>query len=442
MWTIHWSLRQLIKRGQYLGHSILSLVRSSNFLSLCVGFRASNSFFFFDEFVAIPVSGPVLFVLVEFSVVNIDFFKKPLHLAASILVFLFIFWTNTQIKWILALFFIWALFKSRTMASETQFHYFPGVDILIEANCAFLNDSLHIGSLGPNNSSGNLKFSFVINLYFISAGVFDSLVFFALIGIIFWSLRTTLEGWCRFERPCWLVHVESWLWKWFELIGVLLLVLVHLRVEWLWLEGAAELLTLELHGWLEWRGSGCGFEWLSLDVGWRHHHLVLSLHLLLLLLKHILSLLDLDLILLLLKGQLSLLVLDGCWSWNLNFFLLLLFRNCALTIFDAESSLTLLKPTIMHVHSGQCSINNIRKCDIGISTLFFNLDLDNFSKLFEWILKISLVHFKDPIGLYFLSISAHDRVWYYFNLEGRVFQRQSPLLEENLKLLHLSGIAI
>ena len=161
---------------------------------------------FFDELILSPIRWSVLFVLVELFIVYVHFFQKDFHLLAGVLVFLLVFGTDAQIEWILTFLFIWSFFKTRTMTTQPKFHNLPSINTRIKVNSTFFNYPFHIGSFGPDNSPSNLKFSFIINLDFISARIFNTLIFFALIWIeirrsdSWWFKTLSMHTW--HERCC------------------------------------------------------------------------------------------------------------------------------------------------------------------------------------------------------------------------------------------------
>ena len=158
------------------------------------------------------------------------------------------------------------------MASKSQLDDLVLVDTWVKACSAFLDDPLHVRTFGANNSSSDLELSFVGNLNFIFARIFDSLVLFALIWIIVWRcIRSRLVWWT--------------LSTWFKLVDILVwnerLWLLR-RHKWrrLWLIGGLCLLLLLMHGqrlvpdvewWGWWLENWSTYSKLTMRICWHRH---------------------------------------------------------------------------------------------------------------------------------------------------------------------------
>jgi hypothetical protein len=112
-------------------------------------------------------------MLVEVVVFIVDFQKESFHFSASIVILVLVFATDAKIERVSAFFLVWTFLETRSLASESKLDYLVRI-FSIEVSATFLNDSFHVGSFAPDDSSGNLEFFFIVNLNVVSACIFDA----------------------------------------------------------------------------------------------------------------------------------------------------------------------------------------------------------------------------------------------------------------------------
>lgn len=93
---------------------------------------------------------------------------------ACVLILVLVLGTDTKIKWFVTFLLLRPFQETRTPTPQSQLDTIDwctlSFRIILKIVVALFDDSLHIGSFGTYNSSGNLKPIFILNLYFISAG--------------------------------------------------------------------------------------------------------------------------------------------------------------------------------------------------------------------------------------------------------------------------------
>lgn len=131
--------------------------------------------FFQDGELFVPVGRPPRLMHVEVFILFVHFEKESFHFTTSILILFFVLTANAEVQGVFTFFLAWSFFEARSFSSESELNSLERVDVV--ALAAFLDYSLHVCSLAPDDSSSNLEFLLIIDLNIISASVLYSTIF-------------------------------------------------------------------------------------------------------------------------------------------------------------------------------------------------------------------------------------------------------------------------
>lgn len=144
---------------------------------------------------------------------------------ASNLVFIEITGANAQMQWLIALFLPWALFKTWSFSSQSQFSYLLLL-VVWNSLAANFNNSLHIATFCSDQTSGYLKFFVVIYLNIKSTSVFN--IFILRILLLLLLLCLWFKTLLLIIRWLLLLVINVLIWKLSQMLWLLLLLSAHL----------------------------------------------------------------------------------------------------------------------------------------------------------------------------------------------------------------------